>query len=358
MELGAFVEVFSRFPYTNEKSVYPSLRVFHLNLNNLIFMKPKFFKVPFRLFVILLAPILLQLIGIFALSRAETPSPSLHWGALGYPDQNPQFSTGFTFNRFTEFNGEGQRFNNIMETIGINFGSFSWTHRIPYVEGLHANLTIGLGPTSNEPTKFFQNEFVHDFLFHIPKVPVGSVRNKFDFMIDGSITKWWAQQVIFAGAGFSTGSLYHEVWGRAGLRHLPILRPIAQTWGSPGGLVQTLLDMIRVSAMTRYGRVYSGAAFQKLAPQSYLAQGSLSIGQFSENNSPTWEIFAGLTVDSGIFVDFLGDALEERYYSLGFKVWRLTFETWNDQINRKDYGPTYGTRLMIDFYPDWPLHLI
>ncbi len=286
-------------------------------------------------------------------AHGETPGPSIHWGALGYPDQQPQLSTDFTFNRFTEFNGEGQRFNNIKETIGVNFGSVSWTHRLPYGKGWHTNLTLGAGPTSDEPTKFFQNEFIHDFLFNIPKVPVGSVRTEFDFMIDGSLTKWWVNKVLFAGLGFSTGSLYHEVWGRAGMRNLPILRPIAQTWSHPDSMVTTLLDMVRISAMTRYGRVYSGAAFRALAPQSYLAQGSVSFGRFSKDNTSSWEIFAGVTIDSGIYVDLLGDALEERYYSIGFRVWHLTFETWNDQINRKDYGPTYGTRLMIDFHPAW-----
>ncbi len=285
--------------------------------------------------------------------HGEIPTPSIHWGALGYPDQQPQLSTGFTFNRFTEFNGKGQRFNTIKETIGLNFGFVSWTHRLAVGKGWLSNLTLGGGPTSDQPTKFFQNEFVHDFLFNIPKVPVGNVRTEFDFMVDGSLTKWWANKVVFAGLGFSSGSLYHETWGRAGIRQLPILRPMAQTWSHPEGMVTRLLEMVRISAMARYGRVFSGAAFRALAPQSYFAQGSVSVGKFSSDNVPTWEIFAGVTIDSGIYVDHLGDALEERYYSLGFRVWRVTFETWNDQINRKDFGPTYGTRLTVDFYPEW-----
>jgi len=286
-------------------------------------------------------------------AQGETPSPGLHWGALGYPDQLPILTSGFTFFRFTEFNGERQRFNGIKESIGINFGSISWTRNLPHGQGWTTNLTVGLGPTSDQPTKFFQNEFVHDFLFNIPKVPVGSVRTEFDFMIDGSLTKWWFNHIIFAGVGLSTGSLYHEVWGRGGIRNMPILRPIAQTWSQPDSFIAHILDMVRISGLTRYGRVYSGAAFRDVAPQSYLAQGSVGIGHFTEDNTPRWELFAGVTIDSGVFVDLLGDALEERYYSIGFRVWHLTFETWNDQINRKDYGPTYGMRLMMDFYPSW-----
>jgi len=26
----------------------------------------------------------------------------------------------------------------------------------------------------------------------------------------------------------------------------------------------------------------------------------------------------------------------------------FTFETWNDQLNSKDFGPTYGGKIMMD----------
>jgi hypothetical protein len=29
----------------------------------------------------------------------------------------------------------------------------------------------------------------------------------------------------------------------------------------------------------------------------------------------------------------------------------MALETWNDMVNRKDYGPTYGFRLTLDVYP-------
>lgn len=72
-----------------------------------------------------------------------------------------------------------------------------------------------------------------------------------------------------------------------------------------------------------------------------------------KKNIPVFVLFGGVTIDSGIFLDHQGDALEERYYSFGVRIHRFTFETWNDQINKKDFGPTYGTRVTLDFYPCW-----
>ena len=310
-----------------------------------------------------LAHILLRLAVTFVLFtiqpvvvKAETPSPGVHWGALGYPDQESQLATGLNFYRFTEFNGEGQRFNGTRETIGVNFGSISWTQHWTQ-ETLcnkcwQTNLTVSGGPTSDDPTKFLQNEFVHDFLFDIAKVPVGNVRTEFDFMVDASVTKWLMENIMFAGLGFSTGTLYHEVWGRAGVRHLAVFQPVADEWSQPGSFLATVVDMVRVSGLVRYGRVFNGAAFEALAPQSYVAQGSVDLGWF-KGNIPSCVLFAGVTIDSGIFLDHRGDALEERYYSFGIRIHRFTFETWNDQINKKDFGPTYGTRVTLDFYPEW-----
>ncbi|MDT7043094.1 hypothetical protein [Candidatus Nitronereus thalassa] len=290
-------------------------------------------------------------------ARAETPSPGVHWGAMGFPDQQAQVATGINFFRFTEFNGEGQRFNDTRETIGLNFGSISWTQNWTQEEVCTAcwqtNLTVSGGPTSDEPTKFLQNEFVHDFLFDIAKVPVGGVRTEFDFMVDGSLTKWVKDNLVFAGLGFSTGTLYHEVWGRAGVKHWAMLKPIAEEWSPQGGTLHSIANMVRVSGLGRYGRVFNGAAFEAIAPQSFIAQGKVSLGWFDNHNIPICVLFGGITIDSGIFVDIEGDALEERYYSLGFQIHRFTFETWNDQINKKDFGPTYGTRVTFDFYPDW-----
>jgi hypothetical protein len=58
---------------------------------------------------------------------AETSAPGIHRGTRGYPDQEPTLATGLSIFRFTEFNGDGERFNGIKETIGLNLITVSWT---------------------------------------------------------------------------------------------------------------------------------------------------------------------------------------------------------------------------------------
>jgi len=85
-------------------------------------------------------------------AMAESPAPTVHWGGLGFPDQVNQLSIGYTGSRFTQFNGSGAQFNRISETMGLNFGSLSWTQHWQKLDWLSTNLTLGQGrPTINLP---------------------------------------------------------------------------------------------------------------------------------------------------------------------------------------------------------------
>ncbi len=102
-------------------------------------------------------------------SHAEMPAPSVHWGALAYPDQERTLETGVVFNRFTEFNSSGARYNStIHDTIGLNLATLTWTERR---RDWTTNVTIGAGPTTDQPRRFFQNDFIHNFFLHEPHVP-------------------------------------------------------------------------------------------------------------------------------------------------------------------------------------------
>ena len=130
--------------------------------------------------------------------------------------------------RFTEFNGEGERFNGINETIGINFITFSWTeHSTDTFENWSTNFTLGVGPTRNQPTEWLQNDFIHDGLYGIPTVPIEDKRKETDFAISGSLTHWWEipgqKRIIYLSGGGQSGSLYHEIFARTGFRR----------WGPP-----------------------------------------------------------------------------------------------------------------------------
>ncbi|GJL68775.1 MAG: hypothetical protein NPIRA06_14100 [Nitrospirales bacterium] len=287
-------------------------------------------------------------------ARAESSAPGIHWGALSFPDQEPVFATGFSIFRFTEFNGEGERFNGIRETIGLDLITTSWTrHLSDSLEGWSTNLTFGIGPTRNQPSEFLQNDFIHDRLYGIPQVPVGKKRKSTDFTISGSITRWGElpgqRRVLFLGGGGQTGSLYHELFARGGFRRWSPVNTIEYLNGTHDSWVTNLFRPLRFSGMVRAGRIFTGAAFHDLANYSFAAQGSLSYGWYDEKTfRPLLEVEIGATIDSGMFKGDRGDSLEERFWTVAVRAHPFTFETWNDQLNSKDFGPTYGAKVMMD----------
>ncbi len=282
--------------------------------------------------------------GIIPAAHAEPPAQSVHWGSIAFPDHDQSLTLSTTVvDRFTEFDGEGRRYNDIRETMGFNFFTASWTQPLARLPGWNLNLTAGGGPTRDGPSRFLQNDVVHKLRGYTP-VPVGEKREANDFMISGSLTRWFSlagsQEVLFAGVGGAGGSLYYEPYVQAGFRRWALLAPIP--WVG---------EFLRFSAMGRYGRPYSGAAFHQVAPQSYLAQASAGIGNYPRWDDCTpWELELAVTFDSGLFVDHRGDSLEERFVSLALRYSAFTFETWNDLINQKDYGPTFGARLTFDVF--------
>ncbi|MGD9852821.1 MAG: hypothetical protein AB7T38_16330 [Nitrospirales bacterium] len=268
---------------------------------------------------------------------AETPAPSVHWGGLAYPDQTSTLLTGITLNRFTEFNSDRERYpSTINETIGLNFLSGSWTER---VGSWGLNLTGGVGPTHNQPTEFLQNDFVHDIVFDGPNVPVGRTRESVDFMLGGSITRWVSlggeRENMFVGIGFTSGTLYHEPYARIGFRRLPFPIP----------------SLLRLSAMGRYGRLYNSSVFSSIADESFLGQVSLSLGDYREKAVPGWELEVGFSIDSGLFIRPNKNAIEEKFGTITLRFPYGRLEMWNDVINSKDRGPTYGGTLLFDILP-------
>jgi len=295
------------------------------------------------------------LLSIAVPARSETVSPSVHWGAIAYPDRDDTLTAGLVLNRFTEFDGERHRYNStIKETMGFNMIALSWTEHWKRFEGWSTNLTFGIGPTGDQPTRFLQNDVIHKIRGFAP-VPVDASRDQTDFMVDASLTRWanilGTHKTGFFGIGGSTGSLYQEPWARIGVRRFSLAESIATLSGSAPGGVFKALEYVRFSAMGRYSRPYGGAAFQgfnAVAPQTYLGQASVSVGNYDKENKPIWEVEIALTVDSGLFVDFKGNSQEERFGSLLIRVPYVTFETWNDLINSKDRGPTFGASLTLD----------
>ncbi len=296
----------------------------------------------------------LLLVSLFlSPARAESPAPSVHWGAIAFPDPERTLDlVAVTVNRFTEFDGDGRRYNNINETAGFNFASLSWTEKLTHLPGWNLNLTAGGGPTADGFTRFLQNDVIHRFRGLTP-VPVDQKRETVDVMLSGSMNRWmnWFGDRIqgFAGFGVAGGTLYYEPWANVGVRRLALSDLGKSLWGSSRGL-DTVSDFVRVSAMARYGRIFRSGAFDDLATVNYLGQASISIADYREERArpPRWELEVAFTVDSGLFVDYAGKGLEERFVSVALRMPFVTFETWNDLINQKDYGPTFGARVILD----------
>lgn len=286
-------------------------------------------------------------LSIFALlgwtqpSWAEATAQSMHWGALAFPDHDRTLTLGFITDRFTEFDGAGKRYNDMRQTDGFNFGALSWTERLERFKGWNTNLTVGAGPTQDRFSRYLQNDFLHKLTGQTP-VPVGATRDATDFMISGTLTKWtglWgSDEVFFYGIGGAAGSLYYEPYAQMGFRRLSL-----------SNTAPFLSDYIRVSALARYGRPFGGAAFHDVANYSYIGQASIGIGNYRRKDSDApWEIEIGLTADSGLFVDHRGGSLNERFITMALRYAALSAETWNDAINQKNYGPTFGGRVTLD----------
>lgn len=286
-------------------------------------------------------------------SWAESPAPSVHWGAISYPDQGRLLETGLTLNRFTELNASRQQFNAVRETSGFNFATISWTEHYEHWKDWSTNVTVGAGPTRDQPTNALQNQGVHRWLGFHP-VPVHATREANDFMIDGTVTRWTAllgdRRTGFAGSGFSVGSLYQEVYARIGIRRFPIADLFGLSENSRG-LGSQIARSVRFSTMGRYSRIWSGAAYHEVKPMSYLAQVSMSIGDYMPDPfHPLWELEFAFTLDSGLFVSTSGNSIEERFGSASLRIAFITFQAWNDSLNGHDNGPTYGGRFMVDLF--------
>ena len=132
---------------------------------------------------------------------------------------SPELRAGLYFNRFTEFSKSGNKFNEISETTGFNVLGLSYTERIPALPSCNYTFSLGAGYSSDEPTKWLQNELVHETLGQ-REVPVGVTRDEEEFVGSLSVTHWVTSESLerdlFVGAGVVTGTMYHEVFFHLG----------------------------------------------------------------------------------------------------------------------------------------------
>jgi hypothetical protein len=296
--------------------------------------------------------------------RSESPAPSVHWGSTAFPDQYTTVTSGLTLNRFTPVDGLGNKYDSTVgNTLGFNLMTLSWTKHWDYSgtswlwKNWSTNLTVGISPTSDEPSQYFQNKVVHQ-LRQLPSVPTVDPRKETDVTIDGSITRWMSlldRKVMFAGGGFSVGTIYQQGFLRGGIRRLQITPSVwhSKKWGD--------INM-RASAMGRISYQSNGAVLHSVRSTAGLVQPSIAIGQYRTTATgetiPTWEIELALMWDSGIFVNTTGQSQKQFAWSLAASAGPVRFETWNDSmghLSERDYGPSYGAALTVDVLRVWSI---
>ncbi len=295
-------------------------------------------------------------------AHAENVAPSVHWGALDFPERERTMTAGLTINRFTEFDVHRNRFNAIMQSAGFNFATFSVTDRIPSFPAWSGNVTWGAGPTSEAPSRNLQS-FVHH-LSNQGMVPTDQVRDSTDFMIGGSVTRWSqlfsSRDTGFISIGVAGGSLYQEVYGRLGIRECSVADLAAWAFsGRTSGILKSISRYVRFSAMGRYSRPYGGSAYSSdvLANQSYLGQASVSLADFGESDgeAPHWVLEVAVTYDSGLFAAPNTHRILRRFGSVSLRAPYGTLELFDDLVGGTDSGPTFGFGVMLNVLHLYPL---
>jgi len=291
-----------------------------------------------------------SIVFIAAAALGETPSPSTHWGALAFPDAFSALEAAISFDRFTPADGLGVQYNSIItDALGFNILSLSWAHR--WRDLWMTSVTMSVSATHNQPTQFMQ-EALHSTL-SFPTLPTFNGRTAVDFMVDGSVTKWFSplQSInLFTGAGFSAGTIYNELFVRAGVRRVPLTPSWHDSdWGSMS---------FRGSFLARVSLQGDSLVLTKTARLGRIFQPSLSFGQYKLSvdgqSIPTWEGEFALTWDSGIFANAQGVAHYGFFWSAAVVMGSFRVETWNDSIGTSfispftDYGPTFGIAFGVD----------
>ncbi|MEZ5965715.1 MAG: hypothetical protein R3F56_17910 [Planctomycetota bacterium] len=313
----------------------------------------------------------------------QAPIPNPHWGAAAFPRDREEVRLSLSFNRFTELDGEGRRFNDIEQSAGFDMLSVAYNRELLDTSGARWTLTFdaGAGVSNDQPTEFLQNDYIHRFR-HLDRVPTDGVRRGPEFLAGLAATRWFGageardepmvddRDLRFSGllgAGLATSTLYHEMFAHV------------------GGSMYSPRYHVRAEVVDRMCLCTGGDAYPDVAPFTNLTQVSLyyvprsyfmgpsgSLGEvFDEalrwRNLWPWnwpkaihdlggrpEIGVHVTYDTGLFLNERGQEIDTWFISLSME-WPtgLRLETWNDMANGTDFGPTYGMMISFDLSTLW-----
>jgi hypothetical protein len=319
--------------------------------------------------------ILLAALGLPRAARAQGGGlAGPHWGATMYPDGNPIAHVGVQLYQFTEFDkkrdpvtGEYLRYNDYADTVGLNLLSLSHTRSLNRTQSFAGNLlfrsSLAVGLSHDASTAWFQNKVIHK-VARLDEVPRGATRNWMPLVNYGgeldhffhAITRGedgrilFSPTPIFAGAGFSAGSIAQDLFVRAGVHEFALRHP-ALRW-----LQRFIYPSF--SAVMRLGMGLPGLALGETSLLYAAAQTSVRL-HIAEAYFPI-VAEAALMGSTGFFRSGVGPAhgsyvappediapadrsgRREHFIAFRLQLGDFVFETFNDVFGGKDRGPTYG----------------
>lgn len=329
-------------------------------------------------------PLFLAIVASATALSAQAPAPNPHWGASAYPRPREELRGTISLNRFTEFDDEQRRFNEIEVSAGFNIFSVEYNHEVVTASGGRWTITFdtGAGYSDNQPTESLQNNFIHSIGGN-RAVPLDGERESPEYLAGLAATRWFGSGEPnprdtpvgdldlrwsgFAGGGTVASTLYHEIFGHFG-----------GALFMPG--VSTRLQFLNRSGLTTSSDAYDDVApFTNLtqvsavyAPRDFYLGSSGTAREVFDNvarweNLLPWrwphaihevagrpEVGLHFTYDTGLFVDAADDPIDMWFVSVSIE-WPtgLRLETWNDMPNGTDFGPSYGLMLGFDLMTFW-----
>jgi len=312
---------------------------------------------------------LLLILAILMMSSGQSEaqnifSPGFHFGELNIPDMEEKVEVGVHLDRFTEYgkplwpgcdafteviNNDrkkyGLRDNNkvtidpvaLDQTMGFNLLAISYQKRIAKFHRPSVRIFSILGLSIEQPTKFLQNKFMHEFLFDMfgdpaCHVPTNKTRTAFDAGL-GFEANWWMFPIFkwmpfFGGVGAAGGTIHQEAFVQIG----------AKLECNCGGL----------SGMVRMGATAPGFAFKGPAiAGDYRAFQVAGVLNLNKIHPVLPDTEAGIYRTQGWLLTQMGHRIGETlvFINVSWQNGAYTAELTNDNMGGGDFGPTFGFRL-------------
>lgn len=292
-----------------------------------------------------------------SVSRSQGLTSSAVFGAVPFPEIDPMIEFGINVDRFTDSTKSTDfgrlRHYVLQRTYGLNVVHLSVARQFQHTAAVW-RITGGLGYTGEEPTKYFQNRFLHHFFFldSVPVDPTHLREGRAVASLTGEVNYWFDNLLfhsgwfrwnapLFLGAGATGATLNHEAFVQVGLR------PASLRAGSIDLPIPSF--MYRASPWVHSSRLYPTGTIARSYHFSTMSW-RIPLDRWWDSRGVLPEIEWGSTSTSGFYMatDSSGKAvpLPEKVCTIALH-WAegdFTAETYNDSCGNKDQGPTYGVR--------------